>query len=597
MLESDADFTKWACSPDRTVEERYGVQHLIEATHDQWRMLHGIPIDYHFDYTRQRNKARLLDPAYRPKYDSADTHHVVEILPELKQLSISTYSDRPLRDVSFLRFCTRLASLSLQHTEIPDFSPLAALTGLTSLHLWDSTCRDFRIIGQLTRLDTLHLHLHSVAWPDLSGMERLANLTHLAFHGNLLALQPIAEFPSLRIAAIENSYTFTLPLRRVADLPAMPELRRLTLGKTFELHGIERFPELRNLQVSGDFTDLTPLSHLHHLTHLTLTGGHYPGLAPICQLPELLKITLGIEFPPDLTPLADLPRLHEIVLKETPVVPAELATLNAMCNPWSEEFELKLARPLEPYRLRLRTPEVREKDDHTAIPRDYGDDEQMDISEAHWFIRRLNRRFDRLLGKGWGVVPEMHWDRAGNVQLRITRPADCDRLPEILRLFRKLIATARHPWSCLLIIDTLSEYGRDLDEIQRDPETFDAEHQRADWEEYYRDKRERDEFLRRKYLHQLNQESGLDIPPEPPPLIITHFPSGNLAEQDAPDDDEDDEPYQDGQSEFIESEIPDNEYDLGTKLSLYATLTENAVYVHERDIALAEMLFEMKLEG
>jgi len=47
---------------------------------------------------------------------------------------------------------------------------------------------------------------------------------------------------------------------------------------------------------------------------------------------------------------------------------------------------------------------------------------------------------------------------------------------------------------------------------------------------------------------------------------------------------------------FIESEIPDNEYDLGTKLSLYATLTEKAVYVNERDIALAEMLVEMKLE-
>ncbi|MES2659423.1 MAG: hypothetical protein V4689_12455 [Verrucomicrobiota bacterium] len=594
MLETHGEFTKWACSPDRTLEERFGVQLLIEATHNLWRRLHDIPIDFNFDYDCQRNKARSLDPAYRPKYDSADTHHVVEILPELKDLSLGHSDDRPLRDVSFLRFCTRLESLQLHQSEIPDFSPLAALTSLTSLHLRDGKCRDFRVIGQLTRLESLHLRTQ-FAWPDLSGLERLVNLTDFHFSGNLLALQPIPELPALRVATIENGVASNLPLRSVADFPAMPELRRLKLGKTCELHGIERFPKLLNLQIQGDFTDLTPLSQLHDLTHLILSGGEYPGLAPVSHLPELRKITLAIEFPPDLTPLADLPRLHEIVLKDTPVVPAELAPLNSMCIPWSEEFELKPARPLQPYRLLLRTPELREHEDTTALPRDYGDDEEMSRSEAIWFIRRLNRRMDRLLGKGWGVLAEPTYGGAGGLHINITRPADIDHLPAVLKLFRKLIATSRHPWSCLLVIDTLGEYGRDLEEIQHDPDTYDAERERIEWEDYFRRKREHKEFLQRKYLHQLNQESGLDTPPATPPPVFTELPDGNLAEKDFPDDDDD--TYQDAQSEFIESEIPDNEYDLGTKLELYATLTEKGVYVNERDIALAEMLFEMKLES
>jgi hypothetical protein len=38
------------------------------------------------------------------------------------------------------------------------------------------------------------------------------------------------------------------------------------------------------------------------------------------------------------------------------------------------------------------------------------------------------------------------------------------------------------------------------------------------------------------------------------------------------------------------------EYDLGTDLSLYFTLTEKAAVIYERDRGLAEMFLEMKAE-
>lgn len=576
-LESFAD---WACDPRRTLEERFGAELLIEHTAGLWKHKHGIKEEPNYEADRLRRKARALDPAYQPDYSREDAEHAEEVLPELKQLHLWSSEDRPLRDLSFLRFCPPLESFDTAHFfEIQDWSPLRFQTALTSLALRDEVVRDLCVVGSLAKLQSLYLSL-GAPWPDLSGLENLENLRLLNFNGNILTLRGIPKLPQLRHLEISHFGSFNIPLRTVADLPEMPELRRLKLDNTAELDGIERYPKLLNLEVYGYFTDLTPLAALKELTHLTISGGDYPGIAPLADLPNLRHLTVRHEVPPDFTPLADSPRLHEIVMEVSHIVPPELASLNAMFAPWGEDFALPQPRPLAPLKLihrELKKGDPKTEDTSTAAPRDWSDDQEMGKSEARWFVREANRRLRQLLGDD-GAKFDEHGLHPGHDMITVSRPDDIDRVPAIAQCLRELIAIARHPWEIMLIVDSLDRYERDMDEIyDEDDEEFDPEREREEWEDRRERQRERREFLERKYRLRLQQELGTPAPPAqpaPPPN-----PAGG------PDADT---------LETTAEETQPN-YDLGTRLHLYSTLTEKAVYFnHAEDRALAEMLFELK---
>ena len=117
-----------------------------------------------------------------------------------------------------------------------------------------------------------------------------------------------------------------------------------------------------------------------------------------------------------------------------------------------------------------------------------------------------------------------------------------------------------------------------MDEIyEDDDEEFNAEKEREEWEYEHERRRERREFLERKYRHRLEQELGTPAAPVPP------------APADPPGDDEDADTLQ------TTAEETPSAYDLGTRLHLYSTLTEKAVYFnHDPDRPLAEMLFGLK---
>lgn len=206
-----------------------------------------------------------------------------------------------------------------------------------------------------------------------------------------------------------------------------------------------------------------------------------------------------------------------------------------------------------------------------------GDDLEIDHSEHRWFARKINRRLTTLLGKGWGQVQERFARNAGYEQVTISRPEDIDRLSEVVQCLRELLAAARHPWSYLLIVDSLARFERDLAEIYRnDDAEFDPDRQREEWEDERRQEHERREFLERKYRHRLQQELGSPgVPPKPA-----------AAPTDETNEDDGD----------TTAEASAAEYDLGTNISLYVTLTEKACYIHESYRGLAEMLLEIKTE-
>ena len=577
MTRAPETFAAWACDPQRTIEERFGAELLIEHTQGYWNRKHKIEAPTNYQALQLRRKARSLDPGYRPQFTRTQAERTEEVLPDITQLSFSLYHDRHLRDISFLRFCSPLASINISESEIRDWSPLLSQPEISSLIISDRLARDLRVLGQLPQLEKLQLSL-GTPWPDMRGLENLPRLRDFQFSGNVLAIQVVPHLPVLRSAKLSHGSGFNVPLRCVADLPAMPKLRRLHLENTSELDGIERYPQLLNLEIHGYYTDLTPLAALPDLTHLLLGGGDYPDIHALTAMSGLRRVSIRIDLPPDLTPLAELPCLHEIVIEGTPVVPAELNSLNALCASWDDEFAATPPRTPKKLRLRIRSNEDRSDDDCTAIPRTWGDDLEMAKSETRWYTRKVNRRLNRLLGKGWGRVSDLGSLHSINTHVTITRPKDIDRLPAILLALRKLILTTRHPSKFFLVVDSMARYERDLDEIPGDDDDeFDAESEREEWEDARQQKIEREEFLKRTYRHQLSLETGIPIPPDRP--------------DSPPDQDPDDQDY------AGESAGPDSDYDLGTKLFLYTTLTEKAIYVNESDRRLAEMLFEMKAES
>jgi hypothetical protein len=333
---------------------------------------------------------------------------------------------------------------------------------------------------------------------------------------------------------------------------------------------------LLNLTVYGYFTDLSPLAQLKELTHLMVSGGDYPALTPVAKLPQLCRLVVAHEIPPDFTPLADAPRLHEAVMEISSIVPPELASLNSMFAPWSDEFAAPQPRPLAPLRLFVRDPQHHPDKDGDATPRDWGDDKEMNVSEGRWFAREINRRLNALLGKGWGRLEERFNLHGGYAQVTISRTEDVDRLPTIVQCLRELMAAARHPWNLLFMVKSLERYERDMEDIYRDDdEEFNAEREREEWE--YRKERQREhrKFLERKYRLRLQQELGLPATPDNP------SESGGETDDDALE---------------TTAEESGPEYDLGTELELYTTLTEKGVYFHESYRGLAEMLLEKKAE-
>ena len=574
---SNESFSEWACSPARTLEERYGAERLIEC-------FTGIPVakdaNGYANYEAERlwRKERALNPAYEPDYTLEEARLAEEKLPTFKIIQSIHGEERPVRNLEFLRFCPALEDLHPGDTEVMDWTPLRFVPKLKKLWINDRTAHDLRPVGNLAELETIYLFLHS-PWPDFTGWDRLSHLRELHFHGNPLAMQSIQCLPALRKADISHWLSYKVPLRSLNDLPAMPELRTLKLINTWRLDGIERSPELLNLEIYGYFDDLSPLSALKKLTHLMLSGGDYISLEPVSKMLQLLWLKVRREEPQDYSVLAGLDSLREVQVEMCPTTSVEVSALNAGLSPWSELFAVEPPRSLPLLRLLLDRKDSEPRSDLGAAPRDWGENGDMAQSEARWFAREVNRRLHRLLGKGWGKVDVRYTRHPGMEHLEISRPEDIDQLRAIVDTLRELIASTRHPWQVTLDVDSQATYHRDMDEIRDededddDEEEYNAERERQDWEYRQQRLRERREFMERKHRLRLQQESGMEIRP-------TDFAAPPPPEKE---------------EEAIAGDVEDSEpeYDLGTELKVYLVVMERGCFVPESQRGMAEMLLEL----
>jgi hypothetical protein len=566
---NEESFMAWMRNPARTVEELYGAELMIEFVEEHVQP--GRPEKLPRDLRKVLEKIRRIDPAYCPDIARYRIRDIGKLLPTLEYLSVGGYGVRPLRNISFAKYLPGLKKLSC-HGTILDWSPLVELRSLEDLTIHDEQSVDLRPIGQLKQLKSLSLTLYK-PWPNLNGFENMESLTDLRYLGNNLALEAVPYFPSVRRAFL-GSGRFNLPIQKISQLPAMPELRRLILVQACDLTGVERYEKLQNLDVDGLYRDLTPLSGLHDLTHLTLKTCETPPLNPIATLGSLRHITLKIEIPPDLVPLTELPMLRRVEVMDTPIVRVEQSSINALCNSWDDDFTVDPPRKLPPLKMWLETPPKYKAFQVVANPRDWSDDLEMGYSEARWFHALVKRRIKRLLGKDW-VPPELRrFASAGHYWMKITQHDHISRVPEIVTALRKIIAKARYPWAVSLSINTLDRYRVEINTLT------DEEYAEIELKEERREAADREEHLKRLYERELTEDSGIE-----------YFSRGVVCdppeeEFDDDDDDDDDHPF---------LELTD-QYNLGTELSVYAEIRETGIFTHLRTKEQAEMLFEIKAE-
>lgn len=575
------EFVKWATSPERTLEEAYCAERLVEQGLESWRLRHAPKNRISFDVQQATANRRRLNPAHRVRISEKDARQGCEGLLESDRLHFSAWKDRPLRDLSGLRFFPHLKHLSLCHTEAPDFSPLEALPALEHLFFNDDVVEDLTPLGSLKSLRELYARVR-VPWPKVAAMAGMENLEELHWAGNLLALEEIPRLSRVRQAEFSHGFMADLPPRDCSRLPEMPWLEVLKLERVCRLDGITRWPRLKNLIIGGPFKDLHPLTGLRQLTHLELPGDVTRDLSPLVQLTQLRRLKVQGSHPQDYSVLAEAPRLHEVVADGCKINQMELSTLHAVLPKWDEEFEAEKPRVPGPLEFKVMPHQQQPQNPRAALGAEasWDGDAAMGGSEHGWMQRRVSRALARLIpGKGWGQVNA--WAGLGVISVRLQSMDAAERLADVVEKIRAVLASARWPWQAHLTV-CLDEPMEDEDDEEMSPEE-EARIELENTRDYQRRRKEEEEYLEREHRLRLQQQEGKAVnpaefaPPEGTAAVA-------LQDMDAAEDEPED------------YAVEERGHPLADELFVTGMITLDGFYVDEKFRRAAEHLMRCKME-
>lgn len=628
------DFCQWTIDPARTSDELYTAELLVEHGWNLFRHKYKLPFKFNWDAIHRLQRERNENPAYRSRIVPAHLEGTVEMWADIKVLQNACGSNRPIRDLSVLRFFPHMEEVSSHCSEVTDLSPLAGLLSLRKLTLSEyispvgHALVDLSPLAGLPQLDVLNLNLDS-PWPDISVLATLPALRELNLTGNLLTLAAVPSLPTVETVVFGAGESWTTPVRDLHALPEMPKVRMLFIGKTSSINatgtttldGIERYPHLVNLTISGVFRDLRPLTALRELTCLTLFGELFNDLRPLASLPRLRELTMIRERPLDIEPLSAAPALREVSLPRCLILQTELGALHAGLQPWSEDFLAPKPRPLAPLRwFRYEAQNEESALFHNYLPgtnpreKRYTEDPALRAAEGRWLAAEKIRRLDALLGAEWNVSPS-------NYGIRILRFQDVQRLPEIVECLRRLSADCLDPVHYSITVEPHGDISEDgwrrprkrrpgsLDWLERDTNLDEELRDR----EYFRTTRE--EHLRRlecEHRLEILKQQGQPIDPKDfsPPTGIDGLGAPEPIEE--PDETEDDAPAGAASAGFDANE--DDEDDdaggiaeppppppgtktLGEKLSFSMHVSEDGAFVVEHQLKQALAVLSVEFEN
>lgn len=556
------EFYAWATDPSRTVEERYGILQLLEYIY--LRHYRGEDKDrYNFEADQLRREARRFNPAYQPVLDPQRVRLVAALLPQVLLVEFHQFNnDRPIRDLSVLRFLPWLQSLTVQGLELPRLDILRHLPALRTLQVWSNEVEDYSDIAACCELRELKIYTEH-PWPILTGLETLPHLTHLDWHSNgrsLIGLPPLPAITHFRLSGGHSVHSLAGCLRDFHQLPAMPQLVHFWGGSFYRLDGIDRYPLLRIAFIKGFFTSLAPLAALRHITHLRVSSPRLEEVASVVPIPSLFHFAAESTRPQDWTPLMDSPSLREVHGAGCGTAQPDLGTVRMLLPSADDHFTTATPRPLQPLRFFAFSPHVENANQafgaqieaarHVPItdPQPpWHDCPAMHESEHRWIIARIE---DCLLQAGLSDIPGIRVAGHGRRRKRdndthlfhsepgthIGRSASIDllkvhaisRLRDVIDAVRPLLASTRLPWHIQFICDA----EPDADEWDADWRDEDSPQQRIIDELMEDQRREQERRRQELYLadeHRLRllREQGHDpapgefqTTPLPPPKPI-----------------------------------------------------------------------------
>jgi len=522
-------FIDWALDNTRTVEERFTVEILVEFVMFAWHIKHKTGCHDDFRAGMERDRQRYLNPAYVPGYSEDDLRHAVEIWVEKKFWWVSLpYQKRPIRDISALQFFTQLVEIKIGGSEIADASVFAGLPNLRVLEFASETCQDFRPFARCTQIRSLKLELQS-HWPKLDGLDKLEQLETFHLTGNLITLRPGLVWPNVRTGTLKCQ---PLAVRSVRDLPRFPACEFLQLGGVDDLDGIEAFPRLRNLSLTGVVRDFAPLAVLDNLTCFNYDGAEPLDVTPLTRLPRLHFASFNSKHewnidkvkPRDYMPLLDAPQFREIKVTGCPPVNSEVANLNTLFPAWDELFLLPEPLPLRPLKFIVAPNPKHPLWPEVALePEDHGlADSGLRECEGRWVQKFVHRTVTARVGghPEWGEVNVYGQPRT--IRAMITCFSLIEKFPAMLDGLREALARLRPHYNCHFSIH-LKAPG-----LEATPEQIEMEKQfieERDEDERERHDREHKEYLDRLYRLDLKKQSGekinpqeFAVPPSEPPL-------------------------------------------------------------------------------
>lgn len=614
-------FIRWALDDARTVDDRYTVELLVELGLDRWHSKRNIYGRKSLDDLVALSRERKLNPAYEPHYSEADLRKAVEYLAEIKDWWVSCH-DRPVRSFEPLRFLRTLESISCSFGQPESISSLAELPMLRSLALGypgteghNGACADFTPLASCTALRQLTLAF-GVHWPDLTGIEKLAQLETFHLSGNLHAFPRGVTFPNVRQGSL---YCLPLAARNVADLPQFPACEFLTLSGAERLDGIEKFSRLRNLTILGPFHSFDPLQTLDQLTCLTVIPKSHRdpemqprNVSPLARLPKLHFFKIGpphsfIDMPRDYSPLAEAPALRELIAQNCPPVEMEVAAIQAGLPSWGDVFLLPEPCPLPPLRMIMAPPdkcphrvEAHYLPGETGLP-----DAGLRECEGRWVANYIAQAISKRIGHSdWGEAGASGVNRT--FSLTVESFEVVDRLPEIFDAARLAISWLRADYIGWFGVH-LKARPPELTASQKELED-ELQKRREEWE-YEQWQRDQAEYAERLHQMELKKQQGLEIDPiqfspaeQPPyPQIEDILPSNEQeteADFTSNDDDGDSDVAVETDPDPPPSLLDDDEHPLAANYMWAGTLTLDEVwfYSHFRGIAVHLMRREPDLE-
>lgn len=606
-MNTEEDFLSWVSDPRRTNDELFTVELLIASKR------HALDWPHHYvrmdwEELRARGRERMLNPAYRPALHLDELRTLQERAETVNYFAGTQHEDRPLRDLKAFHFFPHLKNLNLQVSDLSDLTPLAELREVTNISIaeWGDLygCQPISLAqcGPMPELERLHLALRH-PWPDLSGMSAWPKLQHLRYNGSVLAMEEVECLPAAREVEIKTwagGASFFRDLRRV---PLMPQVRELTLECAAALDGIERFPSVLNLTLTGCFRDLAPLAQMENVTALTLACEYFSDLRPLAKMKNLRELNFRREWPLDLGPLTDCPQLRRVTFEHCAMMQTEVAALNAALLQERHDFYAPTPRPVPPLKgYRMRSPETVqsyrafENRRHEARIAYFDGDAAKAKAQVRVFCATMQERFDQVLGRGWGHFQSPYTD--------INRYQDMTQLRELIDIVRRYQASLLHPPAVNFIVRPHGELSDDLEEIKEreaseEPQSDEdyllkyADDKQAIEEnaEFRRSRQERYELLKREHLLKLRSEeeaalilsaSHEEPEPEPEPAPAEEEPAGEEGE---------------GGVAIAPPPPPDDgTEDLGDELMFYLDIYSDFVSTNENWVEPAEYALGIKFE-